>query len=145
MKTFLGKNKKPIIKWGMLPDETYFKGKVPEGYTLLTTPSKGYIVIDIDKHGNVNGFDNIPEKMLIEFSKTLNYDTKNNGLHVWFKYTGKQKLANKTSGLGFDLRTHKGYVVWYKDKDIRSYKHLIKKTSPEVNKWLEKHFGYVKK
>jgi hypothetical protein len=30
MKSFLVRGKKPLIKWGSLPDETYFEGITPE-------------------------------------------------------------------------------------------------------------------
>lgn len=143
MKTFLLKGKRPIIKWGMLPDETYFKGNVPEGYSLAVTPSEGYVVIDVDKHGDKDGFDNIPDNILNELTTTLNYVTKNDGMHFWVKYSGDKPLGNKTSGLGIDLRTHKGYVVWYPKVDVRDCLDKVKSTSKELNKWLEKNFSYV--
>lgn len=142
MKSFLLREKTPVIKWGMLPDNTYFEGEVPEGYSLAISPSKGYIVVDVDRHGDINGANNIPKELLDEMYNTLNYGTKNNGSHHWFKYSGTKVLANKTSGLGIDLRTHKGYVVWYKDKDIREYIHEVQNTSPEMNTWLESLFSY---
>jgi hypothetical protein len=143
MKSFLLKGKRPIIKWGMLPDETYFEGTVPESFSLAVTPSEGYVVIDIDRHGNIDGEKNIPDDLRMEIFGTLNYETKNNGYHCWFKYTGNKPLGNKTSGLGIDLRTHKGYVVYYPDNDIREQLHLIKETSPRLNKWLERLFSYI--
>jgi len=142
MKSFLLRGKKPIIKWGMLPDETYFKGQLPEGYSLAISPSEGYIIIDIDKHNDKNGFDNIPKNLLSELTNTLNYCTKNNGRHFWFKYSGKKSLANKASGLGIDLRTNKGYVVWYPKQDIKECLIEIKNTSKELNKWIETLFSY---
>lgn len=143
MKTFLLKGKKPIIKWGMLPDETYYEGILPEGYNLAVSPSVGYVIIDVDVSKDKNGFNSIPSNIYFEIRETLNYDTKNNGKHYWFKYTGNKELANKTSGLGIDLRTHKGYVVYYPKNDIREQLHLIKETSQELNLWLEKLFSYV--
>ncbi len=142
MKSFLLKGKTPIIKWGMIPDETYFEGNVPEGYQLAVSPSEGYVVIDIDNHGKVNGFDNIPNFLLDELNSTLRYKTKNNGCHYWFKYTGDKELANKASRLGIDLRTHKGYVVWYLNIDVRNCLNSIKETSGEINTWLEQLFSY---
>jgi hypothetical protein len=144
MKSFLVKGKKPIIKWGQLPNETYFEGVVPEGYSLAVCPSgeKGYVIIDVDCHGNKNGFDNIPKKLISELDNTLNYPTKNNGKHYWVRYTGNKPLGNKTSGLGIDLRTNKGYVVWNYQKDVRECLHLINDSSLELNQWLEKLFSY---
>jgi hypothetical protein len=142
MKTFLLKDKKPIVKWSLVKDETYFEGEVPEGYSLAVSPSGNYIVIDVDLHGDKNGFDNIPINILNELNTSLNYKTKNNGRHYWFYYTGIEELANKTSNLGYDLRTSKGYAVWYYNEDIRNCLHLIKKTSINLNNWLEIWFSY---
>lgn len=140
MKSFLLKDKKPICKWGMVPDETYFEGNVPEGYGLAICPNAPYVILDIDRHGEIDGFDNIPESILNELSTHFKYLTKGNGVHVWLKYTGFEELMNKTSGLGIDLRTHKGYVKWYLEGDIRDYLHLVNETSSKLNEWLESLF-----
>jgi len=54
-------------------------------------------------------------------------------------------LGNKASGLGIDLRTNKGYVVWYPKEDIRNVvkSGKINNTSKRLNKWLETLFSYV--
>jgi len=140
MKTFLVKDKTPTIKWGKLKDGTFFKGSVPEGYDLAVSPSKGMVVIDVDKHGKTNGFNNIPKELMVELKSTLNYPTKNGGRHFWFVYTGKENLQNKASNLSIDLRTHKGYVVWYPEDDIKRRLKDIKQTSTKLNTWLEEHF-----
>jgi hypothetical protein len=145
MKSFLLKGKKPIVKWGMIPKEIYFEGTVPENYSLAVSPSDNYIVLDVDRHGDIDGFDNIPYYIKIQLQTTLNYKTKNNGAHYWFKYTGDKKLANKASGLGIDLRTNKGYVVWYPKEDIRDKLKEINNTSLVLNEWLVSLFTYVKK
>ena len=141
MKSFLCKGKKPIIKWGMLPDNIFYKGEIPEGYSLAISPSKGYIIIDVDKHGKQNGFSNIPSNIIFELKDTLNYKTKNDGRHFWIKYTGNIDLPNKSSSLGIDLRTHKGYVVWYLSEDIQDRIQDIKESSPILNEWLEITFA----
>lgn len=143
MKSFLLKNKKPICKWGLIPDNTFFEGELPETYSLAVCPSEGYIVLDIDRHGDVDGFKNVPVELVTELAETFNYPTKNNGRHYWFKYSGKEILANKASGIGIDLRTEKGYVVYYPKDDIRGQMHLVKETSTQLNNWLEKLFSYV--
>lgn len=140
MRTFLLKGKAPICKWGMIPDETYFEGSVPKGYGLAICPHNPYIILDIDNHGDIVGMDNIPIKLKKEIFSTFGYNTKS-GYHAWFKYSGKKHLMNKTSGLGIDLRTSNGYVKWYLDGDIRNYIHLVKETSVNNNKWLEKLFS----
>lgn len=144
MKSFLLKDKQPICKWSMVPDETYFEGKVPEGYGLAICPNAPYIILDVDMHGSIDGFSNLPMHLSKELYSSLNYSTKNKGRHFWLKYTGNKVLMNKASKLGIDLRTHRGYVKWYLDKDIRSYKHLINNTSESLNSWLEELFCGVK-
>lgn len=143
MKSFLLRGKHPIIRWSMLPDETYFEGTLPEGYALAVMPSGNYIIVDVDRHGAISGFDNIPEHVKDDLYATLNYATKNNGRHFWFRYTGKVPLANKTSGKGIDLRVgYKGYVVWYPKDDIRTRLHEINETSDIINEWLIELFSY---
>ena len=144
MKSFLvsKKDKRPFIKWSKIPDNVFYEGVIPEGYNLGISPSPGYVIIDIDRHGKKNGFDYIPEELKDELYSTLNYPTKNKGQHCWFRYTGDKDLKNTTSNLGIDLRVgQKGYVVFYKPGDIRDYMHLIKDSSHELNKWLEKLFS----
>lgn len=142
MKSFLVKDKKPTIKWGMLPDEIYFENEVPLNYKIAVCPNEPYVILDIDRHNDIDGLKNIPQKIKEElFNTHFYYQTKNNGYHVWLKYTGNKILLNRTSKLGIDLRTHNGYVIWYLDKDIRSYIHLVKDTSENLNLWLEKLFS----
>ena len=143
MKSFLLRKKKPTIKWGMLPDGVMFKGQVPEGFQLAICPTPGYIIVDIDRHGEISGFDNVPLAIMDELSKTLNYPTKNNGKHYWLRYTGTAELSNKASGLGVDLRTHKGYVVWYPEESIEERFDEIIDTSPILNAWLKHTFSYT--
>lgn len=142
MKSFLTKDKRPIIKWTKLPDNTFYEGTIPSGYTLAVCPGEGYFVIDIDRHGDKCGFDYIPKYISIELEKTFHYPTKNNGMHYWFKYTGNKTLLNKPSGIGIDLRCdNKGYVCFYKEGDPRDYIHLIKESSEIINTWIETYFS----
>lgn len=141
MKTFLLKDKTPICKWGMIPDEIYFEGDIPEGYSLAVNPHHPYIIVDIDCHGKIDGFKNVPRNIFLELENSLSYKTKNNGGHFWLKYSGNKILLNKTSGLGIDLRTSNGYVKWYLKEDVRDCIHLIKPSSKILNKWLEKLFS----
>ena len=144
MRSFLLKNKQPVIKWGSLPENVFFEGKLPEGYSLAVSPSVNYIVVDVDKHGDTSGFENIPHLIQMELDKTFNYPTKNNGKHYWLMYSGNKPLGNKTSGLGIDLRTKKGYVVWYPEIDVRDCLHMINSTSEQMNFWLERLFSYCR-
>ncbi len=102
------------------------------------------MVIDVDRHGSISGFDNIPMIILAELDETYNYPTKNNGKHYFFNYNGDKHLMNKTSGLGIDLRTNKGYVRYYpaeQGDDIRNHIEEIKESSLIMNEWLEKLFS----
>ena len=85
----------------------------------------------------------VPQDVVEELKNTLHYETKNDGMHFWVKYTGDKPLGNKTSGLGIDLRTHKGYVVWYLEEDPRICIGDVRDSSKKLNKWLEKLFSYV--
>ena len=157
MRSFLLKNNHPVIKWGLLKDNTLYKGDIPEGYDLAINPHQPYIIVDVDRHGKKDGFLNIPEHLKPELEATLNYPTKNNGRHYWFYYTGDKFLSNKASNLGIDLRignkkfsdtewTHGGYVKWHPRNTMRieDVLHKANKTSPEMNKWLEDLFHVPK-
>ena len=83
-----------------------------------------------------------------ELVNTFRYPTRNNGMHFWLRYTGTDSLANKTSGLGIDLRcahpiTGKslGYVVYYPRDDFRTHLNKINETSEEMNEWIESLFS----
>ena len=142
MKSFLLKDKRPTIMWGKILHGSFFEGNVPEGYGLAICPSEGYVILDIDRHGSINGFDNVPLDIKSLLEAHFSYPTKNNGMHVWLKYTGDKALVNKASGLGIDLRTHKGYVKWYLPGDVRDYMDSIKETCSVMNEWLEKLFSF---
>lgn len=142
MKTFLSKDKKPICKWGLIPNNTFFIGDIPDGYKLCVNPHFPYCIIDIDNKGiNKNGFDNIPKHLQKELNTHFNYDTPSKGKHIWVLYTGNKKLMNRTSKSFIDLRTHQGYVCWYHDKPIQECIHLIKDTSEDMNLFLEELFA----
>lgn len=145
MKSFLLKGKTPICKWGMIPPETYFFGKVPKGYRLAVNPHHPYCIIDIDDKGiGKSGFKNIPKELLPELDNHFSYSTPSGGKHIWIKYSGDKHLMNKTSSLFIDFRTENGYVCWYHSEDIRNCLHLIKPTSKKLNKWLENLFTGAK-
>ena len=156
MKSFLIKDKTdtskayPIIKWGMLPDDIFFEGSIPNGYSLAVCPHQPYIIVDVDRHeGSKDGFNNIPEELKEELLHTFNYPTKHNGRHYWFYYTGTNSLLNKASGLGIDIRigakedNSGGYVIWHPrdTMDIRTKIFEINDTSKKMNLWLEKLFS----
>lgn len=146
MKSFLLKNNTPIVKWGMIPNETFFEGEVPEGYNLAVCPSENIVIVDIDVKGDKNGYTFIPENIKHELRKSFYYDTKSGGRHVWIKYTGDKVLLNTSTKYGLDLRIGAkpsnagGYVKYNHHIDIRECIHLIKESSNELNLWLESLF-----
>ncbi len=123
----------------MLPDNVFFKGNIPVGMSLAICPSP-YVVVDVDVH-NVNGFENIPSDIFEELENTFHYETKSGGEHYWICYTGKKELLNKSTSLGIDLRTEKGYVRYNHSDDIQSCTKKIKKSSLKLNKWMEDLFS----
>ena len=148
MKSFLlNSENKPIIKWGLLPDNTFYEGVVPDGYSLATCPSGNYIILDVDVKNGKNGYENIPHLIQIELDKSFNYKTKSGGAHYWLEYKGDKILKNTSTEFGLDLRigakngNNGGYVKYHHNVDIRECISLIKETSEEVNKWLEKLFS----
>ena len=142
MRSFLLKEKIPICKWGLVKDGTMYKGAIPDGYNLAIVPGPEYIIVDVDRHGQKDGFKHIPPNILKELEKTFNYTTKNNGKHYWLKYSGNRPLGNKTSGKSSDLRTDKGYVAYWHNEPIENCLHRIKNTSEQLNNWLEESFSY---
>lgn len=143
MRSFLLKDKMPILRWQNIPEEVYFEGPPPEGFHLAISPSAPYVVLDIDRNENKNGFKYIPEDILEELSTTFYYNTQSGGRHYWLKYTGNKELRNRATLLGIDLRCNsKGYVKWHckEYKDIRECLHLVKETSLELNKFIENLF-----
>ena len=146
MKSFLLKNNTPIVKWSLVPNNTFFEGTVPEGYALAVAPSENYIVLDVDNKNDKNGFNHIPSNVYFELRETFHYNTKSGGAHYWLKYTGNKVLMNTSTKYGLDLRVGAkkgnsgGYVKWHHNVDVRQCIHLINETSFELNQWLESLF-----
>lgn len=148
MKTFPIWGKKPWIKWGSIPDQTFYKLPLDEGFSLGVTPNQGQIILDIDNKPNqTNGWDSIPDKLVEKFKKEHFIYNTNSGAHVWFWYTGDKKLLGRTTKYGLDLRIpaqngHCGnYVKWYLPNDPREYMHLVKETDEEINNFIEQYFA----
>ena len=142
MRSFLLREKTPVARWGLLPNGTMYQGILPDGYNLAIVPGPEYVVLDVDRHGDKDGFKYIPSYVLKELEETFNYKTKNNCKHYWLKYTGDKALGNKTSGLHSDLRTEKGYVAYWGTEPIEECLHRIRRSSPQLNEWLEGLFCY---
>ena len=150
MKSFLLINGSPTVKWGSIPSNYYYEGNIPEGYDLAVAPTDNYIVVDVDKKNDKNGFDNIPIDIFLLLKETYHYNTKSGGAHFWLNYTGDKILKNTSTKYGIDLRIGAkdgnagGYVKFWpalKGDDIRNHVDEIKESSIEMNKWLEKLFS----
>jgi len=148
MKSFLLKpDNKPLIKWSLLPDNTFFKGDIPEGYALAVCPSENIVILDVDNKNGKNGFLNIPHSVLFEINNTFNYKTKSGGGHFWIRYTGNKTLKNTSTKYGLDLRvganknSFGGYVKYHIDTPIQQCTHLINESSSVLNDWLESLFS----
>ena len=151
MRSFLLKNNRPCVKWSMIPENCFFEGEIPFGYSLAICPTnEKMVVVDIDcKENKSNGYLNIPENIFNELLQSFHYKTTSGGMHVFLNYTGNKTLLNTTSKLSIDLRIGKnyktgnngGYVKYNHNVDIRKCVHLIKEASPRLNKWLEKLFS----
>ena len=149
MKSFPLKNNSPILKWSLVPDNTFFEGILPEGFDLAVCPSGNIVIIDVDVKNNKNGYEYIPKNILKELNNKFYYDTKSGGRHYWIEYTGDKILMNKATKYGLDLRIGAkpgnagGYVKYHHTVDIRKCIHLIKFSSNELNLWLEKLFSNI--
>ena len=148
MKSFLlnSKTNTPIIKWSMLPNNTFYEGSIPEGFSLAVCPSENIVILDVDVKNNKNGYNYIPELIQLELYGTFNYKTKSGGAHFWINYTGDKLLKNSSTEYGLDLRIGSkgsnsgGYVKYHHNIDIRDCIHLIKPSSKKLNEFLEKLF-----
>jgi hypothetical protein len=138
------------LKWGAIPPNYYFEGKVPKGYDLAVSPTDNYIVVDVDCKNGKNGFDNMSKGIRMLLDKTYKYNTSSGGAHYWLLYTGNKILKNTSTKYGIDLRIGAkngncgGYVKYHpasQGDDIRNHIDEIKKTSSVLNRWLEELFS----
>ncbi len=91
--------KSPFVKYTKTPGITskselqnlWIKGSK----CYATVPERNnYIVIDIDRHGTINGFNELKNKN-IQLPQNIVYaQTPGKGCHLYFKYTGKPVLNN---------------------------------------------------
>lgn len=152
MKTFLlNKEHSPIVKWGLIPDNTFYIGDVPQGYSLALCPTnEKMVIVDIDcKEGKGNGYNNIPKHIFDELLESFHYKTGSGGMHIFLYYTGDKLLKNCATKYSIDLRIGPnrktgnagGYVRYQGSKPIQECTHLIKESSETLNKWLEELFS----
>lgn len=147
MKSFLlNSDNKPIIQWGLLKNNTFYEGEVPKNYSLAVCPSENIVILDVDMKNGKDGYSNIPRLIQIQLDKTFNYKTKSGGAHYFIRYTGNKILKNCATEFGLDLRIGAkknncgGYVRWYGNIHPKECIPLIKPSSTQLNKFLEKLF-----
>jgi hypothetical protein len=113
----IGQNKRPLIKFANKPAMTTEKIKqVWQRYPLANIALKTdrFFVIDVDRHGEVDGMDAIRALNHDDwFKDTLTERTAHNGFHFFFQ---KPKNENISQNIGFlpgvDLKAHENnYVV----------------------------------
>lgn len=148
MKSFLlNKDYTPVVRWGLIKNNVYFQGEIPEGMHLACSPSDNIVIIDIDNKNGKNGFEHISINILKELRSSLYYNTKSGGAHCFIEYTGNKILKNMSTEKGIDLRIAAkgkncgGYVRWQHNIRPEECIHLIKKSSKELNIFLEDLFS----
>jgi hypothetical protein len=150
MKSFLLKSGHPVIKFSLLPDNTFYEGIIPEGFDLAICPSnEKQVILDVDLKNGKDGYSNIPMLIMLELQDTFNYKTKSGGAHYYLNYTGNKLLKNCATEYGLDLRIGAnkatknagGYVKYNGSIPVKEIEPLIKQTSPNLNLWLEKLFS----
>lgn len=135
----------------MIPNGTFYKGKIPEGnYDLAVCPTnEKQVILDVDVKNGKNGFLHIPMNILDELALTFHYSTKSGGEHYFLNYTGDKLLKNTSTSLGLDLRIGAniktknagGYVKYNGNIPVEEIEPLIKTTSKELNNFLENLFS----
>lgn len=113
----ISQNKKPLIKFAgkppLTPDEIReIWRKYPLANIALKTDK--FFVIDVDRHGDVDGMEAIRKLNHKEWFKgTLTEITAHNGYHFYFQKPKDEKISQDIGFLpGVDLKAHKNnYVV----------------------------------
>ena len=148
MKSFLlNKDYTPVVRWGLIKNNVYFQGEIPEGMHLACSPSDNIVIIDIDKKGGKDGYLHLVDSLQAELCKSFFYTTKSGGAHVFVRYTGSKILKNMSTEKGIDLRIAAngkncgGYVRWQGKIKPEECIHLIKESSTELNIFLEDLFS----
>lgn len=122
-------------KWTTTRDENLKNKWIEQGYNIgLLSGANDLFIIDIDCHGDVNGFDSLTANN-IELPDTLKQMTPNDGMHFIYKSNGYDfNDINKIGVLpGIDLRVERAYILLEPSKtfnnktnELREYKLLDK-------------------
>jgi len=93
--------------------EAWWTGR-PTANVAVYPGSAGFLVIDIDVGGDIDGYDtlNILEAERGELPDTRAAVTPSGGAHLYFRVPGDETFGNAKPGAGgIDIRCSKGYVV----------------------------------
>ena len=122
-------------KWTTTRDENVKNKWIEQGYNIgLLSGANDLFIVDIDCHGDVNGFDSLTANN-IELPETLKQMTPNDGMHFIYKSNGYNfNDTNKIGTLpGVDLRVERAYILLEPSKtfnnktnELREYKLLDK-------------------
>ncbi|MDU5461176.1 phage/plasmid primase, P4 family [Anaerococcus vaginalis] len=122
-------------KWTTTRDENLKNKWIEQGYNIgLLSGANDLFIVDIDCHGDVNGFDSLTANN-IELPDTLKQMTPNDGMHFIYKSNGYNfNDTNKIGTLpGVDLRAERAYILLEPSKtfnnktnELREYKLLDK-------------------
>lgn len=122
-------------KWTTTRDENVKNKWIEQGYNIgLLSGANDLFIVDIDCHGDVNGFDSLTANN-IELPDTLKQMTPNDGMHFIYKSNGYNfNDTNKIGTLpGVDLRVERAYILLEPSKtfnnktnELREYKLLDK-------------------
>lgn len=107
----------PLVKWreestDNLDQIKAWEKKYPGCNWGLDTGKSGLVALDIDKHGENNGFVTLEQLRVekgYELPKTLVFETPSGGQH--YVYKGKCKTTAGVIGTGLDTRGLGGYIV----------------------------------
>lgn len=137
----IGATKRPLIKFAGKPPLSVDEIKqVWQRYPLANIALKTdkFFVIDVDRHGNVDGMDSINGLNHPEWFKgTLTEKTAHNGYHFFFQKPSNETIAQNIGFLpGVDLKAHdNNYVVvapsQINDKHYKWLNHEIIRPAPQ--------------
>jgi len=108
-----------------------------------TGKEAGFFVLDID---NPKKTDKDGYKKWLELKRKYNVNTKtvqtkNNGLHLYFKYDDDLKQTTKINGYSIDIRSDGGYVMSPESDGYTTVNHAeISTISFELKKWIMAHY-----
>lgn len=114
-----------------------------------TGKDAGFFVLDIDHPKNKNNEKDGYKKWL-ELKRKYNINTrttqtKNKGLHLYFRYDADIKQTTKINGYSIDIRSDGGYIMSPESDGYTTVNHAEISTIPyELKKWIMAHYDNPK-